>query len=235
MIIIIGIYKILNTSNGKIYIGQSIHIEKRWREHRNMLAKGNHNNKHLQNSYNLGNNLVFSIVELCDKGVLTEREDFWIKYFNTTNRNKGYNKRDAGSSGVFSEESIRKMSKSHKGRNLGSLNASSKISEEFAIEIINQLLLGKKVSKVAKELNCSYKIVYHIKRKETWTHLTKNIEFPCSFTNKHKGIYYDKRYGIYTASIQVNKINVYREYFKSEEEAIKAYERKQNELQNNNM
>lgn len=29
----IGIYKITNLLNGKIYIGQSIHIEKRWKEH----------------------------------------------------------------------------------------------------------------------------------------------------------------------------------------------------------
>lgn len=29
----IGIYKIENLKNGKIYIGQSIHIEKRWQEH----------------------------------------------------------------------------------------------------------------------------------------------------------------------------------------------------------
>ena len=29
----IGIYKIENLINGKIYIGQSIHIERRWNEH----------------------------------------------------------------------------------------------------------------------------------------------------------------------------------------------------------
>ena len=29
----IGIYKITNKENGKSYIGQSIHIERRWEEH----------------------------------------------------------------------------------------------------------------------------------------------------------------------------------------------------------
>lgn len=29
----IGIYKITNKINGKIYIGQSINIERRWKEH----------------------------------------------------------------------------------------------------------------------------------------------------------------------------------------------------------
>ena len=34
----IGIYKITNLINGKVYIGQSIHIEKRWQEHRKPSA-----------------------------------------------------------------------------------------------------------------------------------------------------------------------------------------------------
>ena len=29
-----GVYKILNTINNKVYIGQSIKIEDRWREHK---------------------------------------------------------------------------------------------------------------------------------------------------------------------------------------------------------
>jgi group I intron endonuclease len=40
----IGIYKISNLINGKIYIGQSVHIEKRWQQHcnntgRSLIAK----------------------------------------------------------------------------------------------------------------------------------------------------------------------------------------------------
>ena len=37
----IGIYKITNLINGKIYIGQSVDINKRWRQHkRNSQIKG---------------------------------------------------------------------------------------------------------------------------------------------------------------------------------------------------
>ena len=35
----IGIYKITNLINNKIYIGQSIHIERRWSEHCQPSAK----------------------------------------------------------------------------------------------------------------------------------------------------------------------------------------------------
>lgn len=39
----IGIYKIENTKNHKVYIGQSIDIEHRFNQHKNYLK----NNKHL--------------------------------------------------------------------------------------------------------------------------------------------------------------------------------------------
>lgn len=34
----IGIYKIENTVNGKVYIGQSVDIKKRWKAHRSELC-----------------------------------------------------------------------------------------------------------------------------------------------------------------------------------------------------
>ena len=37
-----GIYMIQNTINGKIYIGQSIDIELRFKSHKNKLERGNH-------------------------------------------------------------------------------------------------------------------------------------------------------------------------------------------------
>ena len=36
-----GIYKITNLINNKVYIGQSIDIERRWQEHRKLCKTGN--------------------------------------------------------------------------------------------------------------------------------------------------------------------------------------------------
>ena len=44
----IGIYKIENKVNGKVYIGQSIDIEKRWKEHISCLNNRTHHNDYLQ-------------------------------------------------------------------------------------------------------------------------------------------------------------------------------------------
>lgn len=44
-----GVYQIYNTINGKRYIGSSIHIEQRFKEHLRNLRANKHANAHLQN------------------------------------------------------------------------------------------------------------------------------------------------------------------------------------------
>lgn len=45
-----GVYKIINTINGKIYIGSSKDIDRRWSEHVRALELNAHINPHLQNA-----------------------------------------------------------------------------------------------------------------------------------------------------------------------------------------
>ena len=47
-----GIYKIVNKIDGKIYVGQSIHLEKRKNEHFKELINNKHQNQHLQYAFN---------------------------------------------------------------------------------------------------------------------------------------------------------------------------------------
>ena len=92
----IGIYKFTNKINGKIYIGQSIDIEHRRKEHlrykdesyfhRSLMKYGN-------------NNFDFEILEECDIMQLDEKERYWISYYHSNNRDKGYNCTDGGEGG----------------------------------------------------------------------------------------------------------------------------------------
>ena len=64
----IGIYMITNKINNKKYIGQSVRIEIRWREHKNSYLK-NDTNSHLYNAmkkYGI-ENFDFNILEECEK------------------------------------------------------------------------------------------------------------------------------------------------------------------------
>lgn len=71
-----GIYCIRNILDGKCYYGQSDDIRRRFRNHRNCLAKGTHDNPRLQNAYNKHGSDAFemSIVELLPVGELNVAE-----------------------------------------------------------------------------------------------------------------------------------------------------------------
>ena len=77
-----GIYKITNIINSCYYIGSSINIKKRWREHVIMLTKNKHDNAFLQNSWNKygEKSFKFEIIELTnDINRLIELEQKYLK------------------------------------------------------------------------------------------------------------------------------------------------------------
>lgn len=47
-----GIYEIVNTVNGKRYVGSSVDIDSRWQTHIRELRRGTHHAQHLQRSFN---------------------------------------------------------------------------------------------------------------------------------------------------------------------------------------
>lgn len=89
----IGIYKIKNKVNGKIYIGQSIDIVTRWHNHRNELNGNRHHNEHLQHAWNKykEDNFEFIVIEECTIKNIDEQEIYWIDYYNALNPEYGYN------------------------------------------------------------------------------------------------------------------------------------------------
>lgn len=72
-----GIYKIECLRTGRVYIGQSINIVNRWKQHRYVLRAGKCENKLLQDDWNkYPESFVFSTIEELpnDKKILLNRE-----------------------------------------------------------------------------------------------------------------------------------------------------------------
>lgn len=87
-----GIYKIENLITGRIYIGKSKNISKRFKQHQQSLKGGYHKNKELQNDYNLygENNFKFSILRKTDcSKKLYYYESYYVDKFDSFNN--GYN------------------------------------------------------------------------------------------------------------------------------------------------
>lgn len=115
-----GIYSIVNIINNKIYIGSTcsnVGFDSRWSMHKTALNQNKHSNKHLQSAWNKygKDNFEFRMIEECNDDVLIIREDSWINYYDSINRNKGYNLINASRT-ICSDETRQKMSLSNKLR-----------------------------------------------------------------------------------------------------------------------
>jgi group I intron endonuclease len=135
----IGIYKILNKSNNKVYIGSSIVLNKRKYKHFWMLRKDIHPNIYLQKSYNKNGveMFEFEIIELCEENDLIFRENHYINYYRSNEMEFGYNLALVGDSrrNIVSAEVKMKLSKhnQNKNGNFSKFSLTNIISEEIFI------------------------------------------------------------------------------------------------------
>lgn len=111
-----GIYCLQNKINGKIYIGQSIDISRRFQDHKRLLHKGKDNCVILQKAvdkYGM-DNFEFFVLEECQDSILDDREIYYINKYCTYDRKYGYNISFGGSNGLRghkkSDETRRRMS-----------------------------------------------------------------------------------------------------------------------------
>lgn len=143
----VGIYKIQNKINGKVYIGQTKEVERRFRQHLRSLRSNSHFNPHLQRAWNSygEENFSFDLVDdfteqLSDadpntmEKVLDKAEKLWISYYKATDEKHGYNLSTGGDgatllgpyNGMFgrnhSESSKKLMSQHRRGKCQGKDN-----------------------------------------------------------------------------------------------------------------
>lgn len=147
-----GIYKLISPNN-KIYIGQSIKIEKRFNDHKRRAKE-----KSTKHSFKLYNsirkygwdNFKKEIVEICTPEQLNEREIYYIKLYNSYI--SGLNGREGGMSGwqisQSTKDKLRKI-------NLGKYNGDQNI--EFLINDIKYFSIGD----ASKKLNIPAKTIYN--------------------------------------------------------------------------
>lgn len=117
----VGIYKITNKVNGKVYIGQSRDLKQRWAYHKYQGQKKTLRKKSAlyaaMKSYGV-ENFDFGVLEECQEKDLNDREMYYIKLFDSFQ--KGYNLTRGGDNGpslcldknpnaVLSLEEVRKI------------------------------------------------------------------------------------------------------------------------------
>jgi group I intron endonuclease len=95
-----GIYKITSPS-GKIYIGQSVDIDKRWRKYQWKQCRGQIKLYNSFVKYGVENH-TFEILEECSIEELNDKEEFYIKHYNCFDSAIALNLKSGGNRSVFS-------------------------------------------------------------------------------------------------------------------------------------
>ncbi len=125
MDIVCGIYCIENMVNYKKYVGQSIDIYRRWKDHKHELDGNRHHNIYLQRAWNKygEDNFNFYILEKCDVSDIDNRETHYINVFNCTSSECGYNIEAGGNTNkVLAAETRERMSMAKQGKYHGGDN-----------------------------------------------------------------------------------------------------------------
>lgn len=155
----IGIYKIVNQLNNKVYIGQSINIEQRFKHH----IWEAFNEKHVQYNYFISrairkygiDNFKLEIIEECEEEKLNEKEIYWINFYKSNNSKYGYNMTQGGDGGP---------------RLKGERNPKARLKEGDVLSIRQRLLKGEMPNQVYKDYinKISESAFYKVWRGETW-------------------------------------------------------------------
>ena len=171
----IGIYKIENKLNGKIYIGQSNNIERRLAEHR---QKGTSSDIPVDVAiYKYGKeNFTYEVVEETSLEKLNERETYWILKFNSIEN--GYNCSVGGDQ-----------------QSVGINNGRAKLTEEDIKEIRQAYADHKKQKDVYEKYKeiVSFGHFQNIWQGRIWSHIMPEV-----FTEENK------QYYIYQNSLGAN-------------------------------
>lgn len=94
-----GIYKITNDRNKKSYIGRSTSVRKRLTDHiKSSIGISTIANQRIHDVMREEGlwNFTFELIESCDKDKLSEREKYYINFFQTTDNTYGYNQKAGG-------------------------------------------------------------------------------------------------------------------------------------------
>lgn len=155
-----GVYLLRNKVNGKIYVGKSVNLKKRFGSYKNNETNKCHNQviDRAIRKYEWKNFEITILEEVLDPILILDREAYWIKFYNCLDKKIGYNICPYGTNTVgikASEETRKKLSIAGKGKK-------KNFSKEYRLELRKRItsvtgpgelnpMYGKKHSNETKE------------------------------------------------------------------------------------
>jgi group I intron endonuclease len=105
------IYLIINKENGHKYVGQTTQpMNKRWQQHIQEAMRMSDKPLHRAMRKHGNHNFMIKEIDECNVNLLNEREEYWIKQYNTFESAEGYNATSGGERPIFDEATKKKIS-----------------------------------------------------------------------------------------------------------------------------
>lgn len=155
-----GVYGLINKIDQKIYVGSSsVNLNRRLNAHLRQLLAGIHKSTHLQNAVNkvgFAKNFEIVILEVCESEKCIEREQYWIDFHKSYDRDFGYNLLPKAASPLGYKHSEENKIKNFESRRV--------LNDKTIIEIFNLRNntnmgvgeISKKLNVSAENINCIY-------------------------------------------------------------------------------
>lgn len=162
----IGIYKITKKENGKCYIGQSNNCERRFKEHQTKGASSRIPVDIAIQKYGK-DAFTYEVIEECSIEELNQKEQYWIKYYNSMEN--GYNCSEGGAQ-----------------QSIGVNNGRSKLTEQDVIKIRKAYNNHQKQKDVYEEYKdiISFGYFQNLWQGRSWSHIMPEV-----FTKENKEYY----------------------------------------------
>ena len=196
-----GVYKI-SFPNGKIYIGISNNMYRRMLEHNTDFRNNLPIEKAIKKYGPITEFEIIEIISPLDRNKMREREQYWIKYFNSNNKNVGYNISSGGD-----------------GADYGSNNHEARFTEEEILNIYDELKNNLSISlqSLANKYGVGISTISAINNGKTYYH--SSIEYPIrnskdckkiisGIKNHNSSITKEKLQQIYTSLINEQDISM---------------------------
>ena len=184
-----GIYRI-NGPEGRVYIGSSDNVRRRWKSHKSYLRRCEHHNDALQIDWLDHGEAAFTFAlleEIADTSLLIEAEQRTLDAAIAAGiavYNYAMDCRSPGRGIPHTDEAKAKMSAKARAwlddpenvervrlRALGDGNPMAKLDPAGVLAICDRLLAGEHPAKVAESLGVVQETVYQIRSGRTWKHV----------------------------------------------------------------
>lgn len=167
--ILSGIYKI-DFPSGKMYIGLSNNIRRRIIEHNNEFRNNLPIEFAIKKYGKIKEFILLEEIPAENRTLMQKREQYWINFYNATDRNIGYN-----------------ISKGGDGANFGTNNHEAKLTEETYQEIVDCLKnrLDLSLSDISKIYGLNLSTISRLNNGHTYFH--SSINYPIRHQQGKKG------------------------------------------------